>query len=107
MSEEIQPYLVYRINGTQLECTLWKLREGERAVALFLTAEAARAYHQEAHLGAEWKIFQPGKEALFQLLEACYGAGIHYAVLDPDQQKARRIFDLQQVLQTREQVRPA
>jgi hypothetical protein len=98
VSEEIQPYLLYRINGDQLECTIWKLRDGEKAVALFLTAETAGAYHKTAHLGPEWKLFQPGKEALLQLLGACHGAGIHYAVLDPDATQAKRIFDLGQVL---------
>jgi hypothetical protein len=98
VSEEIHPYVVYRINGDQLECTIWKLQEGEKAVALFLTAEAAAAYGKAAKLGSEWKVFQPGKEALLQLLTACHQAGIRYAVLDPDLTQAKRIFDLGEVL---------
>jgi hypothetical protein len=107
VSEEIHPYLVYRIQGQQLECTVWGLSGGERAVALFLTPEAAHAYHAATRLGSEWKVFRPGKEALLQLLQACYRAGIHYAVLDPDLQQARQIFDLKQVLQAMEPVPPA
>ena len=36
--------------------------------------------------------------ALLELLRACFEAGIRYAVLDPDRQKAKRIFNIQEVL---------
>ena len=43
-SEEIIPYLVYRILGEEMECALWRLAEGHTALALFLSEETAKAY---------------------------------------------------------------
>ena len=98
MSEEIQPYVVYRIEGDQMECALWQFKEGPKALALFLSGDSATSYRESANLGAEWKIFRPAKETLLQLLKSCNEAGIGYAVLDPDLEKAKRIFNIQEIL---------
>ena len=98
VSEEIQPYVVYRIDGDQMECALWQLKDGQKALALFLSGDAATFYSKSSNLGAEWKIFCPAKEALLQMLKACYQDGIGYAVLDPDLEKAKRIFSIQEIL---------
>jgi len=98
VSDEIQPFVVYRIDGDQMECALWQLKDGQKALALFLSGDAATSYRASANLGAEWKIFCPAKEALLQLLKACHEAGIGYAVLDPDLEKAKRIFNIHEIL---------
>jgi hypothetical protein len=98
MTDEIHPYLVYRIADGRLECALWQLREGPRALAMFLSGDSATAYRDAAHPGEEWKVFRPAKENLWQLLKECYHAGICYAVLDPDGDKAQRIFDIKSIL---------
>jgi hypothetical protein len=98
VSDEIEPFVVYRIVGDQVECALWQFKDGQKALALFLSGDAATSYRASAQLDAEWKIFCPAKEALLQLLRGCHDAGIGYAVLDPDLEKAKRIFDIRQIL---------
>ncbi len=98
VSDEIQPFVVYRIDGDQMECALWQLKDGQMALALFLSGDAATTYRASANLGAEWKIFCPAKNALLQMLKECQGAGIRYAVLDPDFEKAKRIFSIHEIL---------
>lgn len=98
VSEEIQPYVVYRIDGEQMECALWQFKDGQKALALFLSGDAATTYRASASLGDEWKIFCPAKDALLQMLKSCHAAGIGYAVLDPDQEKAKRIFHIPKIL---------
>ncbi len=98
MSDEIQPYVVYRIDGDQVECALWQFKDGQKALALFLSGDAATSFQSSANLGAEWKIFCPAKEALLQLLKSGYDSGIGLAVLDPDHEKAKRIFNIRAIL---------
>ena len=98
MNDEIQPYVVYRIDGNQMECALWQFKDGQKALALFLSGDAAMTYRTSANLGEEWKIFCPAKEALLQMLKGCREAGIGYAVLDPDLEKAKRIFNIRDIL---------
>ena len=98
VSNEIQPYVVYRIVGEQMECALWQFMDGQKALALFLSGDAATTYRVSANLGDEWKIFCPAKDALLQLLESCFEAGIGYAVLDPDLDKAKRTFNIREIL---------
>ena len=98
MSDEIQPYVVYRIDGDQMECALWQFKDGQKALALFLSGDAATTYRGAANLGEEWKIFCPAKDALLQMLKGCREAGIGYAVLDPDLEKAKRIFNIRDIL---------
>ena len=100
MTDEIHPYLVYRVTGGHMECALWQLREGPRALALFLSGDSATAYRDAAHPGDDWKVFRPDKENLWQLLKECYHAGIGYAVLDPDGDQAKRVFDIKSILTT-------
>jgi len=98
VSDEIQPFVVYRIDGDQMECALWQFKDGQMALALFLSGDAATSYRASANFGAEWKIFCPAKDALLQMLKECHGAGIRYAVLDPDLEKAKRIFSIHEIL---------
>jgi len=100
VNDDILPYVVYRIAGEQIECALWQFKDGPRALALFFSGDAATAYQAAANLGTEWKIFCPVREDLLQILKASYAAGIGFAVLDPDQDKAKRIFDIRTILTT-------
>jgi hypothetical protein len=96
--DEIQPYLIYRVVGNQFECALWELENGEKSLALFLTPEAAAQYLAVAGLTEEWKTHCPSKPNLLQILEHSLLAGIRYAVLNPDDEEARRLFDLDMVV---------
>ncbi len=98
MSDEIQPYVVYRIEDDQMECALWQFQDGQKALALFLSGDAATSFKESAKLGPAWKIFCPAKDALLQMLKGCNDAGIGYAVLDPDLEKAKRIFHIHKIL---------
>jgi hypothetical protein len=98
VSDEIQPYVVYRIDGDKMECALWQLKDGQKALALFLSGDAAMYYKSSANLGADWRIFCPAKNGLLQMLKGCHEAGIGYAVLDPDLEKAKRIFNIHEIL---------
>ena len=98
MSDEIQPYVVYRIDNDQMECALWQFKDGQKALALFLSGDSATSFKESAKLGIEWRIFCPAKDALLQMLKGCHDAGIGYAVLDPDLEKAKRIFNIHEIL---------
>ena len=51
-----------------MECALWQFKDGQKALALFLSGDAATSFKESASLGAEWRIFCPAKDALLQLL---------------------------------------
>jgi hypothetical protein len=96
--DEVQPYLVYRSSGRQMECALWAVESGPKCLALFLTAEAADRYLDNAGLRPVWKSLRPAKRQLLAVLEHCLQVGISHAVLEPDNDQTRRLFDLRQVL---------
>lgn len=98
MSDEIEPYVIYRIDGDQMVCALWQIEDGRKALALFLSGDAATSYLESACLGAQWKIFRPSKKVLLQLLNGGYQSGIGHAVLDPGLETAKRIFSIQEIL---------
>jgi hypothetical protein len=99
MSTEIEPYFVYRFVDKTVEFAMWRLTTGERALAVFQTAEAAHAYRRTAALDDKWLVLHPTRVALLELLRATHQAGVKYAVLDPDGEKARSIIDLSAVLE--------
>jgi hypothetical protein len=98
VSDEIEPYVVYRIEGEQMVCALWRIEDGREAIALFLSGDAATSYMESARLGAGWKIFRPAKKVLLQLLNGGYQSGIGHAVLDPGLETAKRIFSIREML---------
>lgn len=98
MTDEIQPFLLHRIVDGQVEFALWQLREGQRAIALFLNADSATAYAVAAELSGDWQVFHPEKEMLWKILQFASEAGMRWAVLEPDQEKAKRIFDIGEIL---------
>lgn len=97
-AEELDPYLLYRTSAAEAECALWRLTDGERALALFRAGDAATTYRAAAGLGPEWKLIRPEKPVLRSILEASLAAGIRFAVLDPDGSAAKRIFEIDKVL---------
>lgn len=98
--DEIDPYLVAQVADGTLRCGLWALEDGQRALALFLTPDSAERYRQAAGLDETWEIRRPSREEIVRLLRHTLEAGIPYAVLDPDGQSAKRLFDLEQVLRS-------
>jgi hypothetical protein len=98
VSSEIEPYLVYRFVGQSVELAMWRMTEGDRALAVFQTSEAAHAYRRAVPLGDDWMVFHPTRATLLELLRATHDAGVKYAVLDPDREKAKSLFDLSAIL---------
>lgn len=98
LSEEINPYLVYRICDDQLECAVWTLDQGHQALALFLSPESGDAYVNATDLGETWKIYRPAKIDLMAIIKQTIASGIFLAVLDPDQKEAKRLFDLREMV---------
>ena len=100
LSEEIIPYLVYRLCGEQMECAVWTLNEGHKALALFLSQQSAEAYVKATSTSAEsnWKIYCPARVDLMKILKQSTSVGIFLAVLDPYDKEAKRLFDLREVV---------
>jgi hypothetical protein len=99
VTDEIQPFLLVRADGGgRASCAVWQLRDGPRALGLFLTADSAAAYRAAAGLGPDWQTVRPPRDALLEMLRASHAAGIDYAVLDPDAAAARRLFSIPAIL---------
>src|SRR3954454_14595145 len=96
LHDEINPFIVFRVANGQAECATWQLDTGVKALALFLTQESAAAY--AADLGPEWKAVRPPRAGLLELLRAGRAGGIAFAVLDPGKEKAKRVFDISEIL---------
>lgn len=102
LSEEINPFLVYRLCGEQMECAVWTLKEGQQALALFLSQESAEAYVNATGLDENWKIYCPAKIDLMAIIKQSTAASIFLAVLDPDDKEAKRLFDLREVVNAKD-----
>jgi hypothetical protein len=98
LRDEIEPFILFRILDGQANCATWQIETGEKALALFLSQESANAYAAASGFGPEWRVFRPKRAATLELLRTSQASGISYAVLDPDQQKARRIFRIDDIL---------
>src|ERR1043166_6991028 len=98
MTDELNPYLLFQVDGEEGNCALWQLQEGPRALALFLTPENADSYKHAAGLTDEWRTPRPGRQVLMELMKSCFQQGIEYAVLDPTRDKAKRIFNIREIL---------
>lgn len=97
--DDLRPFLVYRRDGESLECAVWNLEQGDKCLALFLTAENAEAYIRSAPLDAHWRVFQPSAGDLLEILKQSRAAQIRFAVLDPDETQGKRLFDIGAILQ--------
>jgi hypothetical protein len=97
--EEIKPFVLLHVEADEVKCALWRLHQGDTALALFLTDDSATAYRDRAGLSG-WQVFQPERESLLELLSAHVQAGIRLGVLDPDMNQCRRLFDLDAVVRS-------
>jgi hypothetical protein len=97
LMQEIAPFVLLHVESGEVRCALWRLQQGDSALALFLSAETAAAYRTAAGL-EDWQVLQPDRNGLLELLDAHARAGIRLAVLDPDLRQGRRLFDLQAII---------
>jgi hypothetical protein len=95
---EIEPQLLYRVDGGEARFATWRLTDGHEALALFSATEAATKYRAELSDASSWTTYQPPRDKLIEILRACRAAGILYAALDPIDGSARTLFDIPQVL---------
>ena len=94
---EIQPWVVVTAGDAETTLAMWQIKEtGQVALALFSTR--ALAEHYAARLCGSSSIMMPARPALLSIMIECYRQGVAFAVLDPDQATARKIFDLADVL---------
>ncbi|MGH7136811.1 MAG: hypothetical protein ACREHD_13815, partial [Pirellulales bacterium] len=98
-ADEVQPYVAYQVEDDKMDFAVWPMADGGRALALFLTADAARAFVDGAQLAGEWRIVRPAKPDLLKILEECWEAGVLKAVLDTAQDGRQMLFDIFEVLQ--------
>ena len=102
-AEELHPHLLYRNVGGQAEFATWRLNDGPEALALFTTREAADKYLSELPAAASYTLFQPPREKLVAIFQACLAANIRVAALDPQAGGARTLFDLAQIVAAADQ----
>ncbi|HEX7378053.1 MAG TPA: hypothetical protein VF278_13115 [Pirellulales bacterium] len=102
-ADEVEPYVAYQVEGEKMDFALWPLEDGGRALALFLTAEAARGYVDGAQFKGEWRIVRPAKPDLLKILEECWEAGVLKAVLDTGEEGRQILFDIFEVLSASKQ----
>lgn len=98
LRDEIQPFILFRVSGGEAECATWQVENGSKALALFLSSESAEAYRSAAGLGAEWRIVRPPRAGLLELLRTSERAGLALAVLDPNRERAKRVFNIHDIL---------
>lgn len=102
-SDEIEPFVAYQVEGEKMDFALWPMEDGGRALALFLTAEAARAYVDSSDLPGDWRVVRPAKNDLLKILEECWEAGVLKAVLDTGNEGRQILFDIFEVLEASKQ----
>jgi hypothetical protein len=97
--DELHPFVLWQQEADAARVALWQLADGQRAVALFHSAETAAQYCATAGLEPSWQALRPERPVLLALFRACLDDGIRFAVLEPDARQARRIYDLQRIVQ--------
>jgi hypothetical protein len=102
--EDSPTYLVCRTVDSQVEFALWRLAEGAKALALFLTPASAADFIGRAKLDPSWQSLQTSREQLIEILRTAEQSGITYVALDPDEAQAKRLFDVGQILRNVEQL---
>lgn len=98
VADELSPYLLVRVVAGRAEFARWRVQEGHDALALFLTADNALAYAKSALAGSGWQVVRPPRASVLEVLRACHGAGVTLAVLDPESDKAKRVFPIGEIL---------
>ena len=67
-------------------------------LALFLTEHNAMEYSRQALSGPGWQVVRPPRASVLEVLRECHRAGVAFAVLDPDGEKAKRVFPIGEIL---------
>lgn len=98
LRDEIEPFILFRLSEGQADCATWQIESGAKALALFLSEESATRYAATIGMGPEWRVYRPKRSAMLELLRASHASGIAHAVLDPDREKAHRVFDINEIL---------
>ncbi|HKA07595.1 MAG TPA: hypothetical protein VKD71_10080 [Gemmataceae bacterium] len=98
-ADELSPYLLVRVRNGSAEFACWRVKEGHDALALFLNADGATDYAKAALDGPGWQVVRPSRASVLEVLRACHAAGVTLAVLDPDDQQAKRVFPISEILQ--------
>jgi hypothetical protein len=98
VADELNPYLLVRVRDGHAEFARWRVQEGQDALALFLTSDNATAYARKALSGPGWQVVRPPRASVLEVLRACHAAGVSLAVLDPDGDKAKRVFPIGEIL---------
>jgi hypothetical protein len=98
VADELTPYLLVRIVDGRAEFAQWQVREGQHALALFLTEDNALNYAKRSLSGAGWQVVRPPRASVLEVLTAVHAAGVSLAVLDPDAEKAKRAFPIGEIL---------
>jgi len=98
VADELSPYLLVRVQNARAEFARWRVSEGHDALALFLSANGAAEYAKSALSGSGWQVVRPPRTSVLEVLRACHAAGIKLAVLDPDGQRAKRVFPIGEIL---------
>jgi hypothetical protein len=98
-TDEVEPYVAYRVEGEKMTFALWPLADGSQALALFLSVELAQRHVAGDPSAVDWRIVRPAKKDLHKVLEECWEAGILHAVLETGQPDKHLIFDILEVLQ--------
>ena len=104
-SSEIIPFIIYRECDTEESaiCATWMLENEHEALALFLTEESAQNYIKTVLQTDEWKVHQPARDHLTNLLVASHASGMKFTVLEPSNESAKRVFPLDQVIENIQQ----
>jgi hypothetical protein len=99
LANELNPFIVARIQDGTFEPAVWRLQEGQKGLAIFTTQFNADKYIGIAKLASNWKSMQLPRPVLIELLKTCLSSEIPLAVLDPDGERAKLIFSLTDVIQ--------
>jgi hypothetical protein len=98
VADELSPYLLVRVANGRAEFARWRVRDGSDALAMFLSSENALAYARTSLHGPGWQVVRPPRLSVLEVLRACHAAGVTLAVLDPDGDKAKRVFPIGEIL---------
>lgn len=100
LSDELQPYLLCHVDPNGMRCATWTLSGGSQALALFLSQDSADRFRLGASLNEVWRSYCPNRHDLIEILRQSMKSGIAHAVLEPDQARAKSLFDLAAVLRS-------
>src|SRR5438477_12587895 len=104
--EDLRPQLLFHAVGAAAHFATWRLAEGHESLALFTSIDSAEKYRASLPEPAEWRLLEPARDKLIEILQACRAAGIVYASLDPIDGSARPLLHFPKVLKPARPVTP-